>query len=113
MKTKAMEFCSLQVLAPNFSSAKGIAITSSFTAQIPSGAPYILDSQQRSPQYFPWLLDILGELRSDLNIPNGKNLNQGQIPIKKPPIKDKGQRSGPSGTCPQDTCPSRWSNRAR
>ena len=77
MKTKAMEFGSLPVLAPNFSSARGIAISSSFIAQIPSEAPYTLDAQQRSPQYFSYLLDILGELRPDLNIPNGKNLNQG------------------------------------
>ena len=83
MKTIAREFGSLPVLAPNFSSTKGIAISSSYTAQVPTGAPYILDAQQRSPEYFPWLLDILGELRSDLNIPDGKNLNQGQIPLKK------------------------------
>ena len=66
MKTKAMELGSLPVLAPNFSSARGIAISSSFIAAIPSGEPYILDAQQRSPNYFPTVLEILWEIRPDL-----------------------------------------------
>ena len=105
MTTKAKEFGSLPVLAPNLSSSKGIAISSSFIAQIPSRAPYILDSQQRSPQYFPWLLDILGELRSDLNIPNGKNLDQGQIPLKKSPSKTRGKGAVPPAPVPKTLAP--------
>ena len=34
----------------------------------------------------------------------------GSLPV---PLEDKGQRYCPSGTFPPDTCPSRWSIRAR
>ena len=105
MQTRALELGSLPVLAPNFSSSKGIAISSVFTAQIPTAAPYILDSQQRSPQYFPHLLDILTELRPELNIPSGKELNQGDTPMMKPASKRRGKGEAPKVTTPKVVAP--------
>ena len=105
MKTKAMELGSLPVLAPSFSSARGIAISSSFIAAIPSGEPYILDTQQRSPDYFPTVLEILGEIRPDLNIPNSKDLNQGQVPLKKPPSKSRSKVTAPKALVPKTLVP--------
>ena len=87
MRTRVVEFGPLPVLAPNFSSARGIAISSGVTASIPTKEPYKLDAQLRAPEYIPELLRILKKISPDLNIPSAKDLNQGQVLMKKPVVR--------------------------
>ena len=89
MRTRVVELGSLPVLAPNFSSARGIAISRGITAAIPTDAPYILDVQLGSPDCIPEVLKILGEIRPDLNIPSSKVLDQGHMTMKKPAAKTR------------------------
>ena len=48
MRTRVVEFGPLPVLAPNFSSARGFAISSDVTLSIPTKEPYKLDAKLRA-----------------------------------------------------------------
>ena len=87
MKKRVVELGPLPVFSPNFSSARGIAITSRVSVVIPTKEPYILGPQLRASAYVPELLRILSLIRPDLQIPGAKDLNQGQILMKKTSVK--------------------------
>ena len=84
MKKRVVELGPLPVLPPNFFSAIGNTITSRVSVEIPTKELYNLGTQLRASAYVPELLRILKLIRSDLQIPGTKDLNQGQILMRKP-----------------------------